>query len=105
MIDRERWRLRSRAKYLRQLRELQLRDLGGFMLEQHRQGRSRPDLEQAKLAGAAETDRELRELRSALEDERPLGELRSAGIGGSCPSCGTVHGSEDRFCSWCGERL
>jgi hypothetical protein len=93
------------VRYLRRLREIELRDLGGFLLELHRFERRRPDLVQAKLAGAAETDRELRALELALGERRPLRELREAGIGGACPSCGTVHGSGDRYCSWCGRRL
>jgi hypothetical protein len=95
--------MRSRARYLRQLRELQLRDIGGFMLEQHRRERSRPDLTQAKLKDAAATDRELRALERALDEGRPLREIREPGIGGACRGCGAVHGSSDRFCSWCGQ--
>jgi len=97
--------MRSRMRYLRRLKEVQLRDLGGFMLELDRFGRSRPALVKEKLAGAAETDRELRALETALRERRPLRELREAGIGGACPACGTVHGSADRFCSWCGRRV
>jgi hypothetical protein len=97
--------MRSRVRYLRRLREIQLRDLGGFMLELERFGRSRPELVKEKLAGAADTDRELRSLEAALRERRPLRELREAGIGGACSTCGTVHGSADRFCSWCGHRL
>jgi hypothetical protein len=102
---RERGRIRRRARYLRRLREVQLRDIGGFMLELHRFGRERPDLIQAKLAGAAQTDAELRALDQALGAEEPLRELREAGIGGVCHNCGAVHGSEDRFCATCGEPL
>jgi len=97
--------MRNRVRYLRTLKEIQLRDLGGFMLELKRFGRGRPELVQEKLAGAAETDRELRALEATLRERRPLRELREAGIGGACPACGTVHGSCDRFCSWCGRRL
>ena len=99
---RERGRMRRRARYLRRLRELQLRDIGGFLLELHRFERRRPDLVQAKVAGAADTDRELRALERALDEHRPLCQIREAGIGGACSECGTVHGSEDRFCAWCG---
>ena len=102
---RERGRIRRRARYLRRLREVQLRDIGGFMLELHRFGRERPDLIQAKIAGAAQTDAELRALDQALGAEEPLRELREAGIGGVCNNCGAVHGSEDRFCATCGEPL
>lgn len=101
----ERARIRRRARYLRKLRELQLRDIGGLVLELHRLGKERPELVQAKLAGAAETDRELRALEHALGARRPLRELREPGIGGACAACGTVHGSADRHCSWCGRTL
>jgi hypothetical protein len=102
---RERARIRRRTRYLRKLRELQLRDIGGFVLELHRFGRERPELLAAKLAGAADTDQELGALEHALDERRPLRELREPGIGGACAACGTVHGSHDRYCAWCGRRL
>jgi hypothetical protein len=102
---RERSRIRRRVRYLRRLRELQLRDLGGFLLEQARRGRENPRVVQTKLAGAVETDRELRTLERALQEHSSLPEVREPGVGGACPSCGTVHGSADRYCSWCGRRL
>jgi hypothetical protein len=102
---RERSRMRRRVRYLRRLRELQLRDLGGFLLEQKRLGRENPQVLQTKLEGAADTDRELQALEEALEERRSLREVREPGVGGACSSCGTVHGSADRFCSWCGQRL
>jgi hypothetical protein len=102
---RARSRIRRRVRFLRRLRELQLRDIGGFVAELHRLGRDRPELVKAKVEAAAETDRELRALERALRDGGPVTELREPGIGGSCPSCGTVHGSADRYCSWCGREL
>ena len=102
---RERGKLRRRVRYLRKLRELQLRDLGGFALEQRRLGRERPELMQAKLDAAAETDRELRALEQVLAERLPLRELREPGVGGACAACGTVHGSSDRYCPWCGRKL
>ena len=102
---RERGRMRRRARYLRQLREIQLRDLGGFLLELHRFGRERPDIVDAKLSGAAQTDAELRALEQALGDNQRLREIREAGIGGACHHCGAVHGSSDHFCSTCGRLL
>jgi hypothetical protein len=102
---RERGRMRARIRYLRRLRELQIRDIGGFVLEQHRFGRARPDLVEEKVMGAAQTDAELRAPERALDDNRPVGEIRQPGIGGACPDCGNVHGSTDRFCSWCGRTL
>jgi len=82
-----------------------MRDLGGFMLEQHRRRRPRPDLTEIKVQELARTDSELRALERALGEQRVLRELREPGVGGACPHCGTVHGSADRFCSWCGRRL
>jgi hypothetical protein len=99
----ERGRMRRRARYLRRLREVQLRDIGGFMLELQRFGREQPALVQAKLAGAASTDTELRALERALSDEQPLRELREPGIGGACARCRAVYGSSDRYCASCGE--
>jgi hypothetical protein len=101
----ERTQMRRRARYLRQLRELQLRDIGGFMVELHRFGRQQPELVKEKVAAAAHTQQELHTLEGALDEGRGLGEVRQAGIGGACPECGTVHGSVDRFCSWCGHQL
>jgi hypothetical protein len=97
--------MRRRVRYLRRLRELQLRDIGGFMVELHRFGRQQPGLVEEKVLAAAQTDRELRILERALDERRPASEIREPGIGGACPQCGTVHGSTDRFCAWCGSAL
>lgn len=99
---RRRGRLRRRARYLRSLREVQLRDLGGFVVELRRFGRERPDLVQAKLSRALATDAELRALDAALGVQTPPRELRQAGIGGACAACGAIHGSLDRYCATCG---
>ncbi len=101
----ERGRMRRRARYLRRLREVQMRDIGGFVVELNRFGREREELVQAKVESAAHTDAELRALERALNERHPLGELRLPGIGGACPVCGAVHGSDDRFCASCGEPL
>ena len=87
------------------MREIQLRDIGGFVLELHRFGHDRPDLVEAKLAGAVQIDNELRTLERALAEREPIRELREAGVGGACERCGAVHGSRDRFCSFCGASL
>lgn len=102
---RERGRLRRRARYLRQVREIQLRDIGGLTLELHRFGRERRDLVQAKVADAAGTDAELRGLERVLDGEASIRELREAGIGGACDACGALHGSMDRYCASCGEPI
>jgi hypothetical protein len=102
---RERGRMRRRARYLRRLREVQLRDIGGFVVELNRFEQERPELVQAKIENAARTDAELRALERALRERHSLRELREPGIGGACPVCGAVHGSDDRFCATCGEPL
>ncbi|MHB8694830.1 MAG: hypothetical protein ACYDHH_26660 [Solirubrobacteraceae bacterium] len=101
----ERGRMRRRVRYLRALREIQLRDIGGLALELYRFGKHRPDLLEAKIAGAAVTDTELRTLERVLDEGSSIRELREAGIGGACDNCGAVHGSTDRFCSTCGSSL
>jgi hypothetical protein len=107
---RERGKLRRRLRYLRRLRELLLRDLGGLVFDIHRFGDDgdpdarahRAELVEAKVAELAVADRELRALERALDDRRPLDELRIAGVGGTCPHCGALHASDARFCSSCG---
>jgi hypothetical protein len=97
--------IRRRASYLRRLREVQLRDIGGFMAELYRFERDRPDLLQAKLEEARSTESELRALERALGEEQAIAELRQAGIGGACSNCGAVYGSADRYCASCGNPL
>jgi hypothetical protein len=99
----QRGRARRRVQYLRRLREVELRDLGGFMVELHRFGTDRPELVREKIAAAAQTDAEIRTLEHALGSPQPLRELREAGIGGTCRRCGAIYGSTDRFCAACGE--
>ncbi len=101
----KRGQLRRRLRYLRQLRELQLRDIGGFLVECRRFGRRRPDLVEAKVEEALEIDHEVRAIERALGIEHPLEDVRQPGIGGACPECGSVFGSGDRFCAWCGHRI
>ena len=102
---RERGRVRRRLRYLRRLRELQLRDLGGLVFELRRFGRHREDLVAAKVTQLATTDEELRHLEEVLRARRAFTELREPGIGGACPACGALHGSADHYCSNCGRPL
>lgn len=99
---RERSRARRRLRYLERLREVQLRDLGGLVFELHRLGSDRRRLIDEKVAALEVTDREIDTLRRVLGDETHVLELREAGIGGTCVSCGAVHGSDDRYCARCG---
>ena len=99
-----RGRLRRRLRHLRRVRELLMRDLGGLMFEIHRSGEQTDTtraLVDGKLARLASVDAELRELQSILGD-RHATVLREPGIGGTCPLCGELHGSEARYCWACG---
>jgi hypothetical protein len=98
---RDRGRYRRRLRYLRRVRELGFRDLGGLMHDLHRFRRDGRPLVDAKLAALDAVDRELRALERALADERPYTELREAGVA-ACPRCAALHATDARFCSSCG---
>jgi hypothetical protein len=90
------------------VRELLLRDLGGFYLEAHRseQGpEAHHRLLDVKARRLATLDGEVRELESGLSEDHPRTVLRAPGIGGTCPRCGELHASDARFCSRCGSPL
>ncbi|MDX6697634.1 MAG: hypothetical protein QOE65_1031 [Solirubrobacteraceae bacterium] len=104
---RTRGRARRRLRYLRRLRELQLRDLGGFVFDLFRFGEQREPLVRAKLDALIATDKEILALREVLGqagDERTL-PVRVPGVGGSCAVCGAFHSSTARFCDSCGADL
>ncbi len=98
---RHRGRARRRLRFLRRVRELGLRDLGGLVFDQHRFDRVNEELVRGKLAALSAVDAEVRALEHALDDRRPITELREPGVS-ACPRCGTLHGSEARFCPSCG---
>jgi ribosomal protein L40E len=98
---RHRGRLRRRLRYLRRVRELGFRDLGGLVFDQHRFANVNEELVRGKLSALAAVDRELRTLEHVLDDRRPLTELREPGVS-VCARCGALHGSEARFCPSCG---
>jgi hypothetical protein len=102
-------RLRRRTRYLRRVRELLLRDLGGLVYEIHRaRGGERAhhdSLVRAKAERLAALDAELFDLERGLGAEHPETVLREPGVGGTCASCGELHSSDARFCSACGTRL
>ena len=101
---RERARIRRRLRYLRRIRELGFRDIGGLVFDLDRFGRERTDLVRAKLDALAAVDTELRALEIALDDVRPLHELHESGVA-ACPRCGGLHGTEASFCPSCGLEL
>jgi hypothetical protein len=105
-----RGKLRRRLRYLRHVRELLLRDLGGFTYEIHRTAGGTAQEPQRTLAAAkaqrlSALDAEVRAIESRLGE--PHGEtlLREPGIGGTCPECGELHASDAHFCARCGAAL
>jgi hypothetical protein len=101
---RNRGRLRRRMRFLRRVRELGFRDLGGLVFDQHKFNRPNEDLVRGKVAALAAVDSELRALEEALGEKRDITELREPGIT-ACARCGTLHGSDARFCPSCGLAL
>jgi hypothetical protein len=99
---RARGRMRRRLRYLRKLRELQVRDLGGLVFDLRRFERKRDDLVAQKIDQIRACDDELHALERALEERRDLRDVREPGIGGTCPRCFAVFGSADKFCANCG---
>lgn len=102
---RERGRARRRLRYLRQVRELQLRDAGGFVFDLYRFGEQRDALVRAKLDALIATDKEIRSLEARLGVARRVQEIRQPGVGGTCANCGAFHASEASFCAHCGVEL
>jgi hypothetical protein len=106
-----RGRVRRRVRYLRRARELLLRDLGGFAYEVHRTagGREHPghrEILERKAGRLAAVDAELRQLEARLGEAHPVETVvREAGIGGACPNCGELHGSDAGWCAHCGTAL
>jgi hypothetical protein len=104
-----RGKLRRRLRYLRHVRELLLRDLGGFTYEIHRTAGGTAQDPQRRLAAAkakriSALDAEVLALESRLgEPHETL--LREPGIGGTCPECGELHASDAHFCARCGTAL
>jgi ribosomal protein L40E len=101
---RDRGRLRRRLRYLRRVRELGFRDLGGLAFDLHRFRRRNDELVLGKLAALDAVDRELRAIERVLDDRRDIVELREPGIA-ACPRCGALHGSDANFCPQCGTQF
>ncbi|HEY4278748.1 MAG TPA: hypothetical protein VGM91_11030 [Conexibacter sp.] len=102
---RERGKMRRRLRYLRRVRELQVRDLGGLAFDLRRYERKRDDLVAQKIDQIRASDDELRALEQALDERRDVRDVRAPGIGGACPRCFSIYGSNDRFCAHCGAAL
>jgi hypothetical protein len=98
---RERGRLRRRLRYLKQVRELGYRDLGGLVFDQHRFERGDEALVEGKVLAIETLDREIRALEEVLQLQTPYVELFIPGVS-ACARCGTLHGSDAHFCPHCG---
>ena len=98
---RARGRLRRRLRYLREVRELGYRDLGGLVFDQHRFQRPNDGLVHGKVLAIDAVDRELRAIEQALRAGSLVNELAIPGIS-ACQRCGALHGSDARYCPQCG---
>jgi hypothetical protein len=103
---------RRRIRHLRGVREILLRDLGGFVYEVHRtagghQHSGHRDILETKASRLAAIDAELRELEASLGIQATAGTtlVREPGIGGECPTCGELHASDAGYCARCGTAL
>lgn len=101
---RDRARLRRRLRYLRRVRELGFRDLGGLAFDLHRFRRRNDELVLGKLAALDAVDRELRAIERVLDERRDIIELREPGVA-ACPRCGALHSSDANFCPQCGTQF
>ena len=101
--------IRRRIRYLQAARELLLRDLGGFTYEVYRAGGTsgvQRDISQRKAQRLAAIDEELRAHEAALGLTGPAATVvRQPGVGGTCPACGELHGSDAGWCAHCGTPL
>jgi hypothetical protein len=101
--------LRHRIRFLQAAREVLLRDLGGFTYEVHRAGGTsgaHRDISQRKAERLAVLDEELRAHEAALGITGAAATVvRQPGIGGTCPACGELFGSDAGWCAHCGTPL
>ena len=105
-----RGKLRRRLRYLREVRELLLRDLGGFIFEIHRTAGgtvqdAQRHLIESKTNRIAGLDAEVRGLEGRLAEPHAGTVLHEPGIGGLCPECGELHASDAHYCARCGAPL
>ena len=99
---RERAAMRRRIRKVARTREALVRELGALVVEMERLGRRNDELLARKAREVTTLDAELRRIREALGERHTLERLVSTGIAGACTACGTLLGTEDRFCARCG---
>ena len=101
-----RGRLRRRLRYLRRVRELMLRDLGGLAYEVHRTGGGDFTAHSGVIGGKIERlallDAETVAIERALGAPRSEAVVFEPGVGGTCDVCGELFGSAASYCSSCG---
>jgi formin 2 len=71
-------------------------------MEMHRQQRHDRALVERKAREALVADREALGLARALGEGHGIAQVVAAGIAGSCHACGSLLGTDDRYCSRCG---
>jgi hypothetical protein len=98
----ERGTLRRRLRRARRVRETLLTELGALVMEMHRQRRHDPALVERKSYEALVADREALGLARALGEDYSVTQVVAAGIAGSCYVCGSLLGTDDRYCARCG---
>jgi hypothetical protein len=97
--------MRRRIRQLRRRRDALLLELGGLVMEMHRQGRGDQELVKSRADEVSRVDTEARELVRALDAGNRLDDIVSAGILGACESCGTLLSADARYCSQCGSAV
>jgi hypothetical protein len=105
-----RGKVRRRLRYLRRMRDLLLRDLGGFTYEIRRTAGGTADetqrrLLESKMKRIEALDSEVRGLEARLGEPHTGAVLREPGIGGACPECGELYASDAHYCARCGTPL
>ena len=100
---RERAAMRRRIRKAGRIREALVRELGTLVLEMERLDRRNDELVRRKGKEIEALDRELSGLAAALGRRQTLSSVVATGVAGSCAACGTLLGTEDRFCSRCGK--
>jgi hypothetical protein len=98
----ERGTIRRRLRRARRLRETLLTELGALVMEMHRQKRHDRALLERKAMEALVADREALGLARALGEGYGVTQVVAAGISGACYVCGSLLGTDDRYCSRCG---
>jgi hypothetical protein len=100
---RERAAMRRRIRKAARVREALVRELGALVLEMERLHRRNDELVARKAREIESLDRELSGLAEALGRRQTLPSVIATGVAGACRACGTLLGTEDRYCSRCGK--